>query len=61
MEDVDAPAVVCLCYEAVSKWHLGETASCHASIAEAISLAKRLNDMHTLAGALHFFSISSSL
>jgi serine/threonine protein kinase/tetratricopeptide (TPR) repeat protein len=54
VEDLDAPAVVCLCYEALSKWHLGETASCYATIAEATSLAKELNDMHTLAGALHF-------
>ena len=54
VEDLDAPAVVCLCYEALCKWHLGETASCKATIVEAISLAKQLNDMHTLAGALHF-------
>jgi adenylate cyclase len=54
MEDLDAPAVVCLGYEALSKWHLGETASCQATFVEAISLAKELNDMHTLAGALHF-------
>jgi serine/threonine protein kinase/tetratricopeptide (TPR) repeat protein len=54
VEDLDAPAVVCLCYEALCKWHLGETDSCHPPIAEAISLAKQLNDMHTLAGALHF-------
>src|ERR1700738_4806070 len=25
VEDLDAPAVVCLCYEALSRWHLGET------------------------------------
>ena len=37
-EFLDAPAVVCLCYQALSEWHLGEIASCHASIAEAISL-----------------------
>jgi tetratricopeptide (TPR) repeat protein len=54
VEDLDAPAVVCLCYEALSKWHLGEITSCWATIAEAISLAKELNDMHTLAGSLHF-------
>src|SRR5271165_6486739 len=53
-EDLDAPAVVCLGYEALSKWHLGETASCQATMVEAISLAKELKDMHTLAGALHF-------
>jgi predicted ATPase len=54
VEDLDAPAVICLGYEALSNWHLGETASCQATIAEAVSLAKKLNDMHTLGGALHF-------
>jgi tetratricopeptide (TPR) repeat protein len=54
VEDLDAPAVICMCYEALSKWHLGETTSCQATMMEAISLAKELNDMHTLAGALHF-------
>ncbi|MBV8970539.1 MAG: protein kinase, partial [Verrucomicrobia bacterium] len=52
-EDLDAPAVVCLCYEALSQWHLGEIASCRATIAEAISLAKKLNDTNALALALH--------
>jgi hypothetical protein len=40
VEEVSAPAVICLCYEALSEWHLGEIASCHATMAEAISLAK---------------------
>ena len=53
-EFLDAPAVVCLCCEALSEWHLGETASCQATIAEAISLAKALDDMNALAVALHF-------
>jgi len=53
-EFLDAPAVVCLCYEALSEWHLGETASCQATMAEAISLAKALDDMNALAVALHF-------
>ena len=52
VEEVTAPAVTCLCYEALSEWHLGETASCHAAMAEAISLAKELNDMHALGVAL---------
>ena len=51
-EEVDAPAVACLCYEALSEWHFGEIASCQATMAEAISLAKELNDMHALAVAL---------
>ena len=36
----------------MSEWHLGEIASCQATIAEAISLAKELKDMNALAMAL---------
>ena len=53
-EFLDAPPVVCLCYEALSEWHFGEIDSCQAAITEAISLAKKLNDMVGLAAALHF-------
>ena len=53
VEEVTAPAVVCLCFEALSEWHFGEIASCQATMAEAISLAKELNDMHALAVALY--------
>jgi predicted ATPase len=53
-EDLDAPAVVCLCYEALCQWHFGELASCRPTIAEAISLAKELNEANSLAVALHF-------
>ena len=53
-EDLDAPAVVCLCYEALCQWHLGEIASCHPTMEEAISLAKELNETNSLAVALHF-------
>jgi serine/threonine protein kinase len=49
-----APAVVCLTVEALSEWHFGEIVSCQATIAEAISLAKELNNMHGLAMALHW-------
>ena len=52
IEELSAPVVICLCIEAISGWHLGEFASCHATIAEAISLAEELNDTHTLATAL---------
>ena len=55
------PAVLCLCYEALSEWHLGEIASCQATMAEAISLAKELNDTHALAVALYFAAILGSL
>jgi hypothetical protein len=51
-EDFFSPAVCCLCYEAASKWFLGEIASCHALIDEAISTAKELRDMHALGLAL---------
>jgi hypothetical protein len=53
-EDLDAPAVVCLCYEALCRWHLGEVALCHQIMGEAISLAKELNETNSLAVALHF-------
>jgi hypothetical protein len=43
-----------MCYEALSKWHFGEIASCQATMAEAISLATELNDMHALAVALYW-------
>ena len=51
-EDFFSPPVYCLCYEAASKWFLGEIASCHALIDEAISTAKELKDMNALGLAL---------
>jgi tetratricopeptide (TPR) repeat protein len=57
VEEVMAPAVVCLGFEALSEWYLGEIASCHTTIAEAISLAKELNDMTALAIALYLGGI----
>jgi hypothetical protein len=53
-EDVDTPVVSCLCYAAHAEWHLGEIASCRTAMAEAISLAKELKDMNTLALALNW-------
>jgi predicted ATPase len=53
-EFLDAPAVVCLSYEALSRWNFGEIASSQATMAEAISLAKELKDMPALAIALNF-------
>jgi hypothetical protein len=53
-EDLDAPAVVCLCYQALCRWHLGEVALCHQTMEEAISLAKELNEANSLAVELHF-------
>jgi hypothetical protein len=52
VQDVSSPAVVCLYYVALSEWHLGEIASSDATMLEAISLAKTLNDMPSLVLAL---------
>src|SRR6516225_4078173 len=52
IEDPIAPAVICLMYKALPEWHLGEIASCQATMAEAIALAKELNDIHALTVAL---------
>jgi serine/threonine protein kinase/predicted ATPase len=52
VEGIDAPIVTCLLYAALAKWHSQEIAFCHATMKEAISLAKELNDTHALANAL---------
>jgi hypothetical protein len=57
VEEITAPAVSCLCFEAYSRWHFGEIASCRVTMAEAISLAKELNDMHSLAHSLYHAAI----
>jgi hypothetical protein len=54
VEEVIAPAVGSLCFDALSQWHLAQIASCKETMAEAISLAKELNHMHALAVALCF-------
>jgi tetratricopeptide (TPR) repeat protein len=54
VQEVDPPAVACLCDKAQSEWHLGEIPSCQNTMAEAIALAKELNDMHGIAEALFF-------
>ena len=59
VEELDVPAVTCLCFQALSEWHFGEMASYHATVAEAISLAKELNDMHGLAVALYWAAVLS--
>jgi tetratricopeptide (TPR) repeat protein len=51
-EEYYAPIVGCLVYVAMCEWHLGEIASYHRVMAEAISLAKELNDANALAYAL---------
>jgi tetratricopeptide (TPR) repeat protein len=52
VQEVDAPVVSCLFHKSLSEWHLQEIASCHESMAEAISLAKELNDMAALANVI---------
>jgi serine/threonine protein kinase/predicted ATPase len=52
VEEISTPGVICLVYSAITDWHLGKIAFCRATIAEAISHASELNDMHALAVAL---------
>jgi tetratricopeptide (TPR) repeat protein len=52
VQEVSAPAVSCLCYEALCAWHFGEIPFSRATIKEAIALAKELNDTYALAVAL---------
>jgi predicted ATPase len=57
VEEPVPPAIACLSYSAICEWHLGEIASCQATMAEAVSAAKELDDMHALAAALFFAAI----
>ena len=57
VEDLETPAVTCLCLEALLDWHIGELASCHTAIAKATSLAKELNDMYALVMALWYAAV----
>ena len=61
IEEVNAPALSCLVFQAFCGWHIGEIDSCHATIAEAISIARERNDMHGLAVALLFAAILAQL
>ena len=51
-EEYLTPVVSCQIYWAMSEWHFGENASCHALLEEAISIAKELKDMNSLAQTL---------
>jgi Protein kinase domain/NACHT domain len=57
VEEVIAPAVSCLISESLSEWHLGEIVACQATMAEAVAVAKDLNDMTALAVALQWAAI----
>ncbi len=52
VEDAHPPAVVCLCFQALADWHLGETKACYETMTEAVRLARELNDNNALAVAL---------
>jgi tetratricopeptide (TPR) repeat protein len=52
VQEADAPVVSCLFHKSLSEWHLKEIGSCHEAMAEAISVAKELNDMGALANAI---------
>jgi len=54
VQEVDPPVVACLTDKAQAEWHLGKIASCQATIAEAIALAKKLHEMHGIVEALYF-------
>jgi tetratricopeptide (TPR) repeat protein len=56
-EDFHTPVVGCLCYGAMSEWHLGDIASYQANMDEAISIAKELNDTFALALALSWAAV----
>jgi predicted ATPase len=60
-EEVDVPVVTCLCYEAIFQWNFGDITSCHEALAEAISVAKELNDMHAFAVALSWAAAVAQL
>src|SRR5271166_1944418 len=57
VEEVDVPGLTCLCFEALLKWHIGEMAASKATIEEAISLEKELNDIHGLTSTLYYAAI----
>jgi serine/threonine protein kinase/predicted ATPase len=57
VEEPITPAVACLCFEALSEWQLGQIASCQTTMAEAISVAKDLNDMQALVLIFHYSGI----
>jgi serine/threonine protein kinase/predicted ATPase len=60
-QEVDSQPVACLAHAGLLEWHCGETATCRATLSEAISLAKALNDLHGLAVALYCAGILTYL
>jgi hypothetical protein len=56
-EEYLKPVVSCLIYWTLCEWHFGEVATCHALRDEAISVAKELKDMNSLAMALSWATV----
>src|SRR5215471_15411989 len=52
VEEKDAPVVSCVVHRGICEWHLGDINSARLAMAEAISLAKKLNDTQALTNAL---------
>jgi len=52
IEEIDVPGIACLCCVATVQLHNGDITSSQATIEEAISLERELNDMHGLAETL---------
>jgi adenylate cyclase len=59
--DVDAPVLGCLVDKAIVEWHFGEIVSSRATMADALTLAKELNNNHGLASVLAHVLILGSL
>jgi hypothetical protein len=54
VEEIGASSVGCLCYQALTEWHSDKVASSsHATMGEATSLAKALNDPVALVQTLN--------
>jgi hypothetical protein len=45
-EEVEVPAVVCLCYDALVKWHSAETAPAQATIEHGLAIAIQFAAVH---------------
>ncbi|MBV9998318.1 MAG: protein kinase [Verrucomicrobia bacterium] len=54
VEELHSPAVVSMVYKALCDWCFGETASCRATMAQAIDLARELKNTTALAAGLYF-------